>query len=292
VRFSRVWLVYAVTGGLAVAGAAVSATEVALRTTAVAFGVLAWHIAAAPDVAARLRWPLTGGCVLLAAAALVRQSTYADRSDDLGWFAYGRPGTAELVAMRDATCWWLGRELGTAGVQLAAVVLFTGAVHGLPMLRRRGRTVTTVVIAVVIAAGVAADRWAGIEPWRVRPALCALWPGLLATAVGLTGVLLAGRRADHRWLVVAGTALVAVQAAVTLSDLNGLVGTALALNELIGADSHVTLGMAVSDPGGIELGAATTTAVTLCGPALLVYGTRRAAAGPGREAEPAAAGQG
>ncbi|MEV4510055.1 hypothetical protein AB0K00_13960 [Dactylosporangium sp. NPDC049525] len=274
----RLGLVYVVTAGLAVAAATVSATEVSLRCAAVAFGVLAWQVATGA-AAPRLRWPLAAGCVLSAAAALVRQATYAHPPDDVGWFAYGPPGTAALVAMRDTTCWWLGRGLVAAGVQLGAVVLFTGAVYALPPVHRRARIVSTVVVAVVIAAGAGADRWFGTEPWRVGSALCTLWPGLLATAAGLTGLILAGRRADHRWLVAAGAALVATAAAVTLSDLTGLWLTAWSLADLASSEPQagVALSVAVGEPGAPELTAALTTAATLCGPALLAHGVLRAA---------------
>jgi hypothetical protein len=275
----RLVVVYAVTAGLAVAAAAVSAAQLSLRCAAVAFALLAWQAAVrAQPAAPRLRWALAAGCVLLAAAALVRQSAYAGPPADVGWFAYGAPGTAELTAMHDTTTWWLGRGLAAAGVQLGAVVLLAGAVYGLPRAHRRARSIITVALAVAIVAGVGADRWSGTEPWRVGPAFGTLWPALLATAAALTGLILAGRRADHRWLVAAGAALVAVAAAVTLSDLTGLWLTARSLADLLCSDLRpgLMLSATAGGSGGMELGTALTTAVTLSGPALLVHGVLRA----------------
>lgn len=276
----RLVLVYAAAAGLSVAASAVSATEASLRCAAVASAVLAWQAAAgARAVAPRVRWALAAGCALLAVAALVRQSASTGQPADVGWFGYGPPGAAQLTAMRDQTGWWLDRERWVAAVGLGAVVLFACAVHGLPRAHRRARTVAAVVAAALLAAGVVADRRLGTEPWQVAPALGTIWPGLLATAAGLTGLVLAGRRADHRWLVVTGAALVAVQAALTLSDLTGLWYTWARLAELAG-DAFLQPGLAISvatgDSGGPRLGEALRTAVTLAGPALLVHGALRA----------------
>ncbi|WP_327003072.1 hypothetical protein OHA72_49660 [Dactylosporangium sp. NBC_01737] len=280
-RLSRVWLVFGVIGVLAVAGAAVSATDVSLRCAVVAAGVLAWHAATGARAAApRVRWSLTAGCVLVAVAALARQCAVVDRPADAGWFAYGAPGTAALVEMRDTVCRLLGWELTAAGVLLGAVVLFAGAVHGLPRAGRRSRVVAAVAAAVVVVAGILADRWLAIdEPFA---AARGVWPGLLVAAAGLALLVLAGRRADHRWLVAAGAALVAVQAAVTLSDVTALWLTVDSLTDWICSDGDGTMrAVAVSTTagkgGGPEVGQAMTVALTLGGPALIVSGSLRAA---------------
>ncbi|MDG6103290.1 hypothetical protein Daura_17425 [Dactylosporangium aurantiacum] len=291
----RLVLLYAAVAGLAVAASAVSATEVSLRCAAAASAVLAWQAATGARTAApAVRWALAGGCALFAAAALVRQSAYSEEPTDVGWFGYGPPGTAELTAMRDQTGWWLGRELAAAGVQLGALVLCAGAVYCLPRARRRARAVVTVAAAALLIAAVGADRRLGTDPWEVAPALREIWPGVLAVVAGLTGLVLAGRRADHRWLVVAGSALVAVQAAMTLSDLTVLWFT---WSSLVGptGDAFLEPGIAISvatgEPGGLELGEALRTAVTLAGPGLLVHGALRAGTpgpAPQRPAGPAA----
>lgn len=282
-RVSRVWLVYAVTGGIAVVGAAVSATEVSLRCAAVAFGALAWHVAVgARSTAARLRWPLAAGCVVFAAAALARLYAATDPPQDVGWVAYGPPGTAELTAMRDAVARGLGWELRMAGVQLGAVVLLAGAVTGLPSgrgeNRRRPRLVATAVVALLVVAWILADRWLGIDTDLLGAAVREIWPALLAAAAGLALLVLAGRHADHRWLVAAGAALVAVQAATTLSDATGTWLTVSALTDwLCSDDGHMmAVSTAVDEGGSLQSGPALATLVTLAGPALVVAGALRA----------------
>lgn len=278
----RVWLLFAVAGALAVAAAAVSATDLALRCAAVAFGVLAL-LAVLRVPAPWPRWTLAGGCVLFAAAALARP-TAADRTD-VGWFGYGPPATAQLTALRDTADRWLDRELVAAGVQLGAVVLVFAAVHALPRAERRVRMVATAVVAALVVAGFVLER-SGLGHGRM---LLDVWPATLTAVAALGALLVAGRRADHRWLVAAGVALVAVQAAVTLSDLSGQWLTVWAYNDWLCADS------AFLSPGVRVMATATATATAvpdlgpalakaatlgsgLAGPALLVAGAARAAA--------------
>ncbi|GAB3830546.1 hypothetical protein [Dactylosporangium cerinum] len=228
---------------------------------------------------------LAAGCVLFAAVPLVQLAAIADRTADAGWFGYGPPGNAELTALLEAACRALDWERTAAGVRLGAVVLLTGAVYGLPGARRRGRVVATVVGAVVLGAGIVADRWLGIDLDRLVPAVRGVWPGLLAAAAGIAGLVLAGRRADHRWLVVAGAALVAVAAAVTQSDLTGSWLSVAALADAICGTTQpaIMVSTAMSGAAGpsLDLDPALAAAVLLAGPALLVAGVLRATAPPG-----------
>jgi hypothetical protein len=266
----RVWWLYGGIGGLAVAAAAVSATEVSLRCVAVAFVVLAWVAA----TRARAPWTVAAACVLFAAAALVRHTAATGRSQGAGWFAYGPPDPAAIAAMRDAAATALTWELIAAGGQLGAVALLAVAVHGLPRTRQRRRTVATVVAAAVVVAGLLADRGPGVG--EAGAAVRDLWPGLLAVVAAVALLVLAGRRADRRWLVAAGAALVLVRVAITQSDLAGGWLTVAALDGLLLDDAFHAVGWSIAAvSGGVEYWPALTAAVTLAGPALVVAGSRR-----------------
>ncbi|MFF5228060.1 hypothetical protein [Dactylosporangium sp. NPDC000521] len=270
-RQSVIVPVFAVTGVLAVAAAALSATHVSLRCTAAALAVLALLAVRR----SRSRWRLAAGCLLFAVAASVRDAALYSQGQDVGWFGYGPSQTVALQAMWDAACRAYTWELIATGVQFVAVVLLAAAVSGLPRTHRRARIVTTTVAAVALGAGVLADRWLAIGLDEVAGAVRGAWPGLLAVAAGLVLLVLAGRREDRRWLVAAGAGIVAVQAAMTQSDLTGAWLSLSALTDILHGDTHTVISWGTAVSEGMEYGPALTAAATIAGPALIVLGTPR-----------------
>ncbi|MEV4140628.1 hypothetical protein AB0J72_51750 [Dactylosporangium sp. NPDC049742] len=272
-RLSLLVSMFAVTGVLAVSAAALSATQVSLRCTAAALVVLAvlavrWS---------RSRWALAAGCLVFAAAALVRDAAVDDAGQDAGWFGYGPSQTVALPAMLDAAGRAYRRESIATLVQLGAVVLLVAAVLGLPRAHRRVRIVATTVAAVAVGVGVLAGLWLDVDLDEMAGVARCAWPGLLAVAAGLGLLLLAGRREDRRWLVAAGAGLVAVQAAVTQSDLTGAWLTVAALTDALcgDGDAYTAIAWSTAVDEGVEYGSALTAALTIAGPALIVLGTPR-----------------
>ncbi|GAA1564179.1 hypothetical protein GCM10009827_102220 [Dactylosporangium maewongense] len=272
VRLSLLVSMFAVTGVLAVSAAALSATQVSLRCTAAALVVLAvlavrWS---------RSRWAPAAGCLLFAVAALVRDAAVDDTGQDAGWFGYGPSQTVALQAMLDAAGRAYRSESIATLVQLGAVVLLVAAVLGLPRAHRRVRVVATTVAAVVVGVGVLAGLWFDVDLDEMAGVARCAWPGPLAVAAALGLLLLAGRREDRRWLVAAGAGLVAVQAAVTQSDLTGAWLTVAALTDALCGDAYTAIAWGTAVDEGVEYGPALTAALTIAGPALIVLGTPRA----------------
>jgi hypothetical protein len=267
-----------VAGALSVIGALFPGGRLALQGALAMLVTLVGYVVVAGRAAApRTRWALAAGVGMLAVGMALRLYWY-NEPEDFGWFAYspldenGAP-TPWLDVLRQS----VDRVRIVAFLHLLAVLCFAVGVFALPAWRRPGRAALTAVLALVLLAFVGANVEGRFDGSAALEALGTVWPALLATLVAVGLVALAGWRADHAWLVAAGTLLVAVAAATVLDDLAiAWSGWWTLAGRNVAEPMFLSVGVRVVADGSPEVSAAVRTAVELAGPALLAIGALRA----------------
>jgi hypothetical protein len=239
----------------------------------------------------RTRWALAAGVGVLAVEMALQLFWYSRPLEDFHWIApfyqpldggparVARPDAALLDLWRQA----IDRERVFAFLNLLAVLCFAVGVFTLPGWRGPRRAALTAILALLMLAVVGPNVWNRLDGPAVLDQLGTVWPALLATllAVGLVGM--AGRRADHAWLVAAGTFLVAVVAATAFDDLAGAWSAWWRLSQP-SEDAFLSAAVSVSLGGQPLVSAALRTAAELTGPALLALGALRASSHSGPQA--------
>jgi hypothetical protein len=230
-----------------------------------------------------VRWAVILGIGLLAVVAAMRLFWYQEQVGDAGLLTYGRAGeTAMLARWREM----IDRErLAAAGLLLGVLCLAAG-VSALPARGWR-RGVATSVLALLLLAWFGLSFARGFVRYPLLELLGTVWPALLGTLVAMAALALSGWRADRRWLLPAGSFLLALAAADAYSDLAAAwSGWWMIANPRDDAFLQVGVRMSTSAESFPQVSRAVEAAMALAGPGLVAVGALHSSrtAGP-RQAE-------
>jgi hypothetical protein len=275
-------LISTVAAALSVTGSLFSDARLSLQGgLAVLVALVGYVIVAGRGTVPRTRWALAAGVGMLAVGMALQLYWYSEATEDFGWFAYSPLYTSGApTPLLDLSRQSVDRLQIVAFLHLLAALCFAVGVFALPAWHRPKRAGLTAVLALVLLAFVGVNVGGWFDGSAVLDALGTVWPALLATLVAVGLVVLAGRRADHAWLVAAGTVLVAVVAATVFDDLAGAWSgwwmLAQPEDNTAAPQLAVSVGFRLAADSSPEVTAALKTAAELAGPALLAVGALRA----------------
>lgn len=193
-------LTAAATGALSVGAAVLSAWQPSMQYGVVMLAALAVYVAVAARTAARVRWAGVAGLGVLAVVMAVQ----------LLWLPGPEGEQWEQTIDR--------QRLVAAGVLLGVLCFAVGVLASPPRYRPR-RAVLTTTLALVVTAVIGFYVGRGIGGAPVLGLLETAWPALTVIFVAVGLVALSGWRGDRTWLLLSGSALVAVAAAIAFHGL-------------------------------------------------------------------------